>query len=367
MTVRRFTADLRMYRHSGIGRYLRNLVPLLLPKLNVDRVRVLSRRAIVGDAAWLRDERVEFVEESAAVYSVAEQSMRFRGVYRQTDLLWVPHYNAPLAYGGRIVVTMHDVAPLAMPEILGNAVKRAYAKLLIDRAVKQASAILCVSAFTEGELQNRLGVPQEKMTVTHPGLDADWPEIAVPHVEADGKPYLLYVGNVKPNKNLDLLLQAFARVMHSLPYRLVLAGRMRGFGTSDEAVIRQAEALGERVRFTDEVSDAELISLYAGASAFVLPSLYEGFGLPLLEAMRLGCPVLCSTAGSLPEVAGDAALYFNPCSVQELADRLCEVGDAARMQELRQAGFERVRRFSFEECAERSAVVMNRLLMEGGR
>lgn len=350
-----------MVRHSGIGRYLRNLVPLLLPKLNADRVRVLSRRAIVDDAAWLRDQRVEFVEESAPVYSIAEQTMGLRGAYRNTDLLWVPHYNAPLVYGGRMVVTMHDVAPLALPEILGNTIKRAYARLLIERAVSQASAILCVSAFTAAELQERLGVPQEKITVTHPGLDAGWPRTAVPHVEADGKPYLLCVGNVKPNKNLGLLLHAFAQVSH-LPYRLLLAGRMQGFGTKDEAVIRQAAALGERVRFTDEVSDVELISMYAGASAFVLPSLYEGFGLPLLEAMRLGCPVLCSTAGSLPEVAGDAALYFNPHSVHELTARLCEVEDAARMQQLRLAGFERVQRFSFEECAERSAQVINRLM-----
>jgi glycosyltransferase involved in cell wall biosynthesis len=364
-TVRRFTADLRMYRHSGIGRYLRNLFPLLLPELNADSVRVLGRRAIVDDAAWLSDPRVEFVEEPAAVYSLAEQGMALRGAYRGTDLLWVPHYNAPLYYGRRMVVTMHDVAPLAMPEILNNVVKRAYAKLLIERAVKQASAILCVSEFTAGELHERLGVPSDKLTVTHPGLEAEWPETAAGHTEADGVPYLLYVGNVKPNKNLELLLSAYARVMHSLPHRLILAGRMRGFGTSDEAVIRQAEALGDRVRFTEEVSDGELIALYAGASALVLPSLYEGFGLPLLEAMRLGCPVLCSTAGSLPEVAADAALYFDPRSEQELADRLCQVGVGARMHQLRQSGFERARQFSFQECAVRSAVVMNRLLEIG--
>jgi glycosyltransferase involved in cell wall biosynthesis len=364
--VHRLTADLRMYRHSGIGRYLRNLMPLLLPRIKADRVRVIGQREIVGEEDWLNDSRVEFVEEAAAIYSVAEQTMALTGAYRDTDLLWVPHYNAPLVYDGRMVVTIHDLAPLAMPEILGNALKRAYAKLLIERSVKQSTSILCVSRFTAEELTQRLRVPAEKVTVTHLGLDANWPHTATRHVEADGLPYLLYVGNVKPNKNLGLLLRAFAKVMDFIPHRLVLAGRIRGFGTNDDAVVRQAETMGERVRFAGEVSDAELIQLYAGASAFVLPSLYEGFGLPLLEAMRLGCPVLCSTAGSLPEVAAGAAMYFDPRSETQLAERLLEVMSTERMDALRRAGFEREKCFRLQECAEQSSVVMN-LLLEGGR
>jgi glycosyltransferase involved in cell wall biosynthesis len=366
MIVRRLTADLRMYRHSGIGRYLRNLIPLLLPKIEADRVRVIARRETVGEEDWLNDSRVEFVEEAATIYSVAEQTMALRGLYRDTDLLWIPHYNAPLVYGGRMVVTIHDVAPLAMPEILDSVLKRAYAKLLIERSVKQSTSILCVSRFTAEELTQRLRVPAEKMTVTHLGLDANWPHTMTRHVEADGLPYLLYVGNVKPNKNLALLLRAFAKVMGLIPHRLVLAGRIRGFGTNDDAVVRQAEAMGKRVRFAGEVSDTELIQLYAGASASVLPSLYEGFGLPLLEAMRLGCPVLCSTAGALPEVAAGAAMYFDPRSETQLAERLLEVMSTERMDALRYAGFEREKCFRLEECAEHTAVVMN-LLLEGER
>ncbi len=363
--ARHLTMDLRMYRHSGIGRYLRNLVPALLPKLAVDRVRVVGRRTVIGDAGWLHDLRVDFVEAPASIYSVAEQRMALQGVYRGTNLLWVPHYNVPFFYQGPMVVTMHDVAPLAMPEILGNAVKRNYARWLIQRAVKHAAALLCVSEFTAGELRSRLGVPAVKITVTYPGLDVGWPEKGEPHIEADGVPYLLYVGNVKPNKNLGLLLRAFAAVLDRTPYRLVLAGRMDGFGTNDDAVLQTAKALGDRVRLAGEVSDAELVRLYAGASAFVLPSLYEGFGLPLLEAMKLGCPVLCSTAGSLPEVAGDAALYFHPYSESALAELLLQVGDEAKMDGLRKAGLQRVQIFGFEQCAALTAGVMNRM-MEGG-
>ncbi len=353
-----------MYRHSGIGRYLRNLFPQVLPLLEADRIRVLGRCDVFGDSVWLKDARVELVENSAEIYSVAEQMLNLTNAYRETNLLWVPHFNVPLYYGGPIVVTIHDVAPLAMPGILGNSLKRAYAKLLIGRAVKQAQAIFCVSEFTARELRERLRVPAEKITVTYPGLDLAWPATAVPHVEADGVPYVLYVGNVKPNKNLGFLLRTFAHIRDAVPYRLVLAGKMRGFGTEDVAVIRQAEEMGDRVRFTGEISDDELIALYAGASALCLPSLYEGFGLPLLEAMQLGCPVLCSTAGSLPEIAGNAALYFDPRDEAELSKRLLQVQDVAVMDELRRAGRVRVEQFNFVKCAEQTTRVLNQTMAQ---
>jgi glycosyltransferase involved in cell wall biosynthesis len=167
---------------------------------------------------------------------------------------------------------------------------------------------------------------------------------------------------VKPNKNLALLLEAFAMVMDRLPYRLVVAGRLHGFGTGDDAVLRRAADLGDRVRFAGEVSDAELQRLYAGAAALVLPSLYEGFGLPMLEAMKLGCPVLSSTAGSLPEVGGDAAMYFDPHLVEELVGCLLQVENRATMDALRMLGRERVKMFSFVRCAEQTAAVMNRVM-----
>ena len=355
------TADLRMYRHSGIGRYLRNVFPLLLPLLHADKVRVLAPSSLVDGATWLSDPRVELIDTPAPIYSIAEQLLPFRGAYSDSRLLWVPHYNAPLVYRGRMIVTIHDLAPLAMPQLLGSAVKRAYAGVLMRSAVRHASAILAVSNFTRGELVDRLHVPPQKITVTHAGLESDWQPEA-PHRESDGVPYLLFVGNVKPNKNLGLLLRAFAKVRDRVPFRLLLVGRMTGFLSADQAVIHQAESFGDRVRFTGEVSDVELRSFYAGATALVLPSLYEGFGLPLLEAMQLGCPVLCSTAGSLPEVGGDAALYFDPHSEQELSACLLQTLDRLALETLRSRGYTRVSQFSFERCAQQSAAVMNPLL-----
>ena len=141
-----------------------------------------------------------------------------------------------------------------------------------------------------------------------------------------------------------------------------MLGRIHGFGSGDDAVLRQAEGLGDSVRFAGEVSDSELIALYAGAAALVFPSLYEGFGLPLLEAMQMGCPVMSSNSASLPEVAGDAALYFDPRSVESLADCLLRVQDEPLMNQLRSAGQARAKEFSYTRCAQHTVAILNSLL-----
>jgi glycosyltransferase involved in cell wall biosynthesis len=362
----RIAIDLRMFRHSGIGRYLRNLIPALLPLLQADHIRLIANPGLLGEPVWLTgphpDPRLEVFLTPAAVYSPAEQLLGLRGAFRDTDLLWVPHFNAPLWYSGRLAVTIHDVAYIALPEILPNPAKRFYSRLLIQRAVAQASAILCDSAFTAAELQRLCHADPARLTVAHLGLDEQWPTSATPHREPDALPYLLFVGNVKPNKNLSLLLTAFAQVRDRLPHRLVLAGQMRGMGTDDERVLHQAESFGDRVRFAGQIPDSELIALYAGASALVMPSLYEGFGLPLLEAMQMSCPILSSDAASLPEVAGDAALYFDPHDPASLAACLLRVRDEPLMQSLRSAGRARSARFSYASCAAQTAEVLNRLL-----
>ncbi len=355
----RLTADLRMYRHSGIGRYLRNLFPLLLPSLKADRIRVLGSSELFGEENWFHDPRVELFETHAAIYSIAEQLLSTRGAYRDSDLLWVPHYNAPLYYPGKLIVTIHDIAPLMVPQILDNSIKRFYARTLIRRTVSQAAAIFCVSDFTRQEVEVQLNIDASRLIVTKPGLDLDWPNVMTPHCEDDDVPYLLFVGNIKPNKNLGLLLQAFDKVRGQIPHRLLIVGRMHGFSTADKAVKGRAAEAGDRVRMAGEVSDKELQRLYAGASALVVPSVYEGFGLTLLEAMQLGCPVISSSAGSLPEVGGDAAMYFDPSSMNELAACLLRLQMEGIAEGLREKGRQRVLEFSFEDCAMKTAVALN--------
>ncbi len=355
------TADLRMWNHSGIGRYLRNLWPLLQPQLAFERVRALVPAHLREQIAAVSDPRVEVQVFDAPIYSPAEQLAATRGLYREAGLLWVPHYNVPLLYGGPLVTTVHDVAPLVLPEALGSVVKRTYARMLMGRATRHAVSILTVSQFTARELQSHLAVAPKKIVVTPLGLDTGWSaEPPAPHREDDDVPYVLFVGNVKPNKNLMLLLHAASL---GGAWRIVVAGRVGGFGTGDKAVQTEALKLGDRVRFAGEVSDDELRSLYAGAEALCMPSLYEGFGLPVLEAMASGCPVVCADTSSLPEVAGDAALYFDPTSADaaaRLCDLLARAGDAHVRAGMRERGYRQARRFSFAACARQTAEVLHR-------
>jgi glycosyltransferase involved in cell wall biosynthesis len=317
---------------------------------------------------WSKDPRVEVFESGAGIYGLQEQALALNGALRGTELLWVPHYSVPMLYSGRLAVTIHDVCHLALHESLDGNLKRIYARLLFSSVARKADAILCVSEFTSSEVQRYLHVPADRIQVTHLGLDAKWDAGAAPHRELDGAPYFLFVGNLKPNKNLGVLLKAFGQVVGQIPHRLVIVGKADNMKTVDGSVIYEAEKLSGRVQLTGEISDQLLMEYYRGAEALVFPSLYEGFGLPLLEAMSLGCPVLCSNTSALPEVGGDAVMYFNPRDPSDLAAKLVEV---ARTSELRsrlvQRGLSRLKMFSYEKCARQTAEILNGLLSKPAR
>ena len=344
--TRTLTIDVRKLTHSGIGRYLQNLLPGVLPRLEADRVQLLgdpAEIALLGDLP----PNCHILECLAAPHSLAEQALAWDRRIPADGVLWVPHYNLPLLYRGRLVVTVHDLAPIDLKETFGAA-KRALAHVLLRRAVRQASAILTPSVFTRDRLITTLSAPADRIVVTPLAVDSRWPSLAnAPAAYRDSSPYLLFVGNLKPNKNLTLLLRAVELLGDECPYRILVAGRTSGFRTADEEARRLAVRLGDRVRLLGALTDDELISLYRGAAALVMPSLYEGFGLPLLEAMRYRCPVLCADATSLPEVAGDAALFFSPREAQTLAERIGNLQNEEVRTHLRDSGVLRESAFNY--------------------
>ncbi|WP_420240133.1 glycosyltransferase family 4 protein (plasmid) [Telmatobacter bradus] len=355
--------DLRMYKMAGIGRYLQNMLPDLIPQLEVEKIAILGRSEDLEGEGWIRDGRIQFHEFRPQIFSVAEQWAAIAGVYCNIDLLWVPQYNIPLLFQGKLLVTIHDLCQLAHPETLGSDLQRRYAKYLLAQVAKRASAILCVSEFTASEVGRYLHVDRNRVVVTYPAMDNASSSPTISLEELSERPYLLAVGNVKKHKNLLRLIAAFKLVSDKIPHNLILVGRQDGFMNAETQLGNVSTSLSGRVQFTGHVTDQELRIFYRNASALVFPSLYEGFGYPLVEAMAEGCPTACSNSASLPEVAGDAALLFDPNSIEDIGRALLQIATEPTLRKsLSERGRRRVRRFLGTACAEATAATINRLL-----
>ncbi|MFP5236275.1 MAG: glycosyltransferase family 4 protein [Acidobacteriota bacterium] len=317
--------------------------------------------ADLANESWTDDPRIELHEFRAGIFSLAGQFSRMSRP--RNGLLWVPHFNAPMLFSGKLLVTIHDVCPLAHPETLANGLHRFYARRLFDSAANRAAAILCNSEFTAREVQNFLGVDRSRLVVTYPCI-TELPDGAISSPsEADNPPYLLAVGNVKRHKNLGRLIAAYDRVKDRIPHTLMIVGKKAGFLNPDGDLSGVSSLLEGRVRFTGHVSEGELGAFYKSADALIFPSLYEGFGYPVVEAMAKGCPVACSNASCLPEITGDAALLFDPFNLDDIAEAIMTiVSDGHLRATLRERGWKRIQRFERDESIGRTANVINELL-----
>ncbi len=279
------------------------------------------------------------------------------------DLLHGPDFVVPRRRRCPAVVTVHDLAFLRYPEILTVDSRRYYGQ--VRRVVAEVQRVIVDSRQTAADVQELLGVPAERVRVVHLAPTPLGPPTAetVENVRAryglDGR-FLLYVGTLEPRKNLATLLRAFARLPAAAAVRLVLAGPR---GWLDEPVVAAAARQGERVRLLGPVPADDLAALYAAATAFVFPSLYEGFGLPPLEAMAAGTPVVAARASCLPEVLGDAALLVPPIDEEALAAALGRLlDDPALRDDLRARGLAQAARYSWERTAAATLAVYREAL-----
>ncbi|WP_237754215.1 glycosyltransferase family 1 protein [Geobacter sp. OR-1] len=280
-------------------------------------------------------------------------------------MYWSPHYNIPLFSKAKLLVTVHDVFHLTMAHYLKGLHQRLYARYMFITLMRKASAILCPSKYTVTELIRMTGLRRDDIKVAYNAVDPAWFAIeraSSPHQ----RPYLLFVGNVKPHKNLKGLIRAFDAIRESIPHDLVIVGKKEGFITADEETMAMAHRLTQRIVFTGYVADSELRRYFAHADALVLPSFYEGFGLPTIEAMACGCPAIVSACSSLPEVCGDAALYCNPYDYKDIAARIRELlEDRTLRDEMIAKGRTRAKRFTWESSAATTAGVISDILAGG--
>ena len=357
-----FYIDVRMISTSGIGTYIKNLVPLVIEKLPHMNIRLIGNQQELQRYSWTKNQRVTVVPCDAPIYSIQEQFDLYRIVPKDT-VLWVPHYNIPVFRKGKMIVTIHDVLPLAMPQIIQGIHKKMYAEFMFNAVKRKANTIICVSNFTKDQLKLYTGISDKKITTIHLGVERAWFGMQKSQISPYNKPYILYVGNVKPHKNLIRLIEAFDLIKGNIVHDLVVVGKKEGFITGDQLALEKASKIDGRVLFTGHVDDELLKQYFLHADMLIFPSLYEGFGLPPLEAMACGCPVIVSSSASLPEVCGDAAIYCDPNNTNDIAEKiLLVINDPGLKEKLRRKGIEHASRFSWENCAEETCGVIEKVI-----
>ncbi len=309
---------------------------------------------------------------------VREGSLQFRTVWPKPAILRIPlgfpvslardridvaHFNyvSPPVSSCATVVTVHDVSYELFPEYF-HPLQRKRLQWLVPRSARAARQVLTVSEFSRRELIERYRLPEEKVTATPLAAATEFRRLAEPEARRriqrlDVKtPYLLAVSNLQPRKNLLRLVRAYAALVAKgrCDHDLILVGQSAWKGQHIAEEVKRLR-LQDRVKLTGYVSNEELCALYSLATAFAYPSTYEGFGLPILEAMSVGTPVITSRAASMPEVAGDAAILVDPYSESEIESALDSVvNDAALRCQLKQLGLSRSACFSWDRASQQT-------------
>ena len=265
----------------------------------------------------------------------------------RNDLFFSPGYNTPLFCSCPFIFTIHDLSHIYCPEISSPPIRLYYATVM-KRACRRAARILTVSEFTRTQIIEWSGVSPQKISNVGCGIDPAFQPNGDPY--GLPYPYLLSVTNRKRHKNEFRLVEAFAKASLNQRIHLVLTGE----STPELVSCIEAQELRSRVDFVGIVPEERLPSLYRGAEALVFPSLYEGFGLPILEAMACGTPVVTANTTALPEVSGDAALLVDPTSVKQISDAMEQVvSDTSLRQQLREKGLAQAAEFSWASTVSR--------------
>ncbi len=357
-------SEARSYRAAGVSHYIGGLLNSL-PQVDPDAdYTAFTEPGISQYPGW------QYLPQPGAVghpirrilWEQFAQPAAIRKAH--LDLVHAPVYAAPLGSRCPFVVTLHDMVPFVYPEMLRPA-KRAYLRRIVALSARRSAAVICISESTRRDVLRILGISPDKVHVVPVGVEPAMKPL--PRAEVDafrvkrGLPeeYLLYVGTLEPRKNIPLLLRAYYVLLQAgraLPPLLVGGGKGWYYSAIEELI--SDLALGDHVRLVGYIPQEELALWYNGAKVFIFPSLYEGFGIPPLEAMACGVPVITSNTSALPEVVEDAGMMVDAHSPDELAVALDHVlRDPQLHRSMAQRGLERAAHFSWEQSARQTAAV----------
>jgi glycosyltransferase involved in cell wall biosynthesis len=368
----RIAIDARKWRDYGIGTYVRNLLRHLARLDQATEYVVLCHQRDCNLASEL-GENFQAVIDASPGYSIREQVTVPLDLRRERiELFHTPHYVLPPLTPCRSVVTIHDCIHLRFPQYLPNRLGYVYARSSMWLATHRSNRVLTVSEASKRDILEYFSIPESKIDVIYNGIDErfwsppDQEDIdrIRERYQLDGR-FVLYAGNIKPHKNLERLIDAFYMLRNSQGFDdvklLIIGDEISKYATLRRAVHRHK--LHKHVRFFGFVSNQTLAVLYRLAAVFVFPSLYEGFGLPPLEAMASGTPVITSNVSSLPEVVGDAAFLIDPYQAEAIASAMERVlNDAGLRDDLRARGLRRAREFSWDTTARRVRAIYDEVL-----
>ena len=348
-------------RSKGLGRYTQELIKNL-EKIDRQNDYVIFLRQDEFDEYEPQNPLFKKVLAPYRWYSLAEQIFMPLAIAREkVDLMHFPHFNVPIFYRGRFVVTIHDLILQYFSNRRNSLwlklkywAKNAAYHLIIRSALWRAQKIITVSNYVKEDIIKCFGVEAGKIAVTYEGAPA---QTITSSSKTD--PYLLYVGNAYPHKNLERLIRAFEIMdKEGNGFKLVLVGWDEYFYPR----LKKSVLETKRIVFAGFVSDEELAKFYNNASLYVFPSLCEGFGLPPLEAMARGIPVVSSSATCLPEILSQAALYFDPGDENDMAQKITTVlTDENLQQDLVRRGFEQIKKYSWEKMAWETLEIYKRI------
>ncbi|MGA3136307.1 MAG: glycosyltransferase family 1 protein [Terracidiphilus sp.] len=352
--------DVRKMFDAGIGTYIRNVIPRVVHQLQNHRLALLVADNLVdwqkeclnrfGDVRW--------IVAKAKPFTLREQ-LEIRQLVGPAQVFWATSLAHSLFSRSPLIATVHDVAQLALGDEGGRRTVKAAARLYFQSLRKRAALLMMISGFTRDEFARYVGTaPGAEIVVTPAGVDPSW-FLASSYARLKALPnrYFLVVGNLRPHKNLRRVLRAYCGVMNTVPQHLVIVGRHEGFRTSDLGIVELIRMLGPKIHFLGALDDIELKASVAYADALIFASLYEGFGLPVLEAAAAGCIVVTSQTGAAREICGDAAFFIDPestDSIQASMMRVAELESGEREARVKQ-GMARARAFSWDLTAATTA------------
>ncbi len=331
--------DARMINHSGIGVYIQEILKCLTIDFNL--ILLVAHEQISNIEILKLNARIITVKSK--IYTIKEQ-IEIPLKIPKCDIFWCPHYNAPIfpTRAKKKISTIHDIYHLRHSQNI-NLIQKFYSKIIFFFTIKNSQVIITVSEFSKNEILLFYPKIQNKIKVIHNGIEHLKTKIVI-ESKIDYE-YLLYVGNVKPHKNLKTLIEAFnlIKIKHS-QLKLVIIGKKDGF-INGEKYIQNSQ---EDIIFTGHIDNVKLVEYYKNAKIFIFPSIYEGFGFPPLEAMIFSCPTICSNAASIPEICEDATLYFNPYNCLELISQIeTLLTNPKKTIELKQKGLIQANKFSW--------------------